>query len=101
MQYLASLSLLLSAITFSSAYAGDVPYIAVGKAKAERAVVAIPEIKTGGSRELATLASEINDIVVKDLTFMDMFKFLGSSAFVENTAKAGITLDQFKLSDWT
>ena len=32
---------------------------------------------------------------------MDMFKFLSSSAFVENGATAGITLDQFKLSDWT
>ncbi len=88
-------------IRSSLARAGDTPYIAVGKAKSEKALIAVPEIRVGDNRELATVAKEINSIVVDDLTFMDMFKFLGSSAFVENTATAGITLDKFKLSDWT
>jgi TolB protein len=101
MKNLAILTVLLSLTSFSSAYAGDTPYIAVGKAKSEKAVIALPEIRTGGDRELAAIGKEINDIVTNDLTFMDMFKFLGSAAFVENASTAGITLDQFKLSDWT
>ncbi|MFL5812856.1 MAG: translocation protein TolB [Bdellovibrionia bacterium] len=104
MKHIAIVSILFSALSISwahGAYAGDTPYIAVGKAKAEKAVIAMPEIRTGGNRELATLGKEISDTVTNDLNFMDMFKFLGSSAFVEDTSKAGITLDQFKLSDWT
>lgn len=101
MQLLAILFFILSALSISPSYAGDTPYIAVGKAKAEKVVIALPEIRSGGNRELVTLGKEINETVMNDLTFMDMFKFMGSGAFVEDSSKAGITLDQFKLSDWT
>jgi len=105
MQLIALVSFFISAVVSALgptlAHAGDVPYIAVGKAKSEKVVIAMPEIRTDGNRELATLAREINETVVNDLTFMDMFKFMGASAFVEDASKSGITLDQFKLSNWT
>ena len=32
---------------------------------------------------------------------MDLFTFLGSAAFVEDAAQAGIVPNSFKFSDWT
>ena len=75
--------------------AADAPYIAVGSAKTKKTVVAFPDVLG-----VQTLGREITTTVTNDLSFMDLFKFLPSSAFLEK-AGVGITLDKFKLSDWT
>jgi TolB protein len=75
--------------------AGPTPYIPVGSARTKKTVIAIPDIQ--GDR---ALGRSISETVTNDLAFMDLFKFLSSSAFIE-PATAGITLDTFKLSDWT
>jgi len=78
------------------------PYIAVGTAHTKKTIVAFPEIKGSqqGDRN-ASLAKLIHDTVVNDLTFMDTFSFLAPSAFIENTDRAGITPEAFKMTDWT
>lgn len=75
------------------------PYITVGNAKAEKAVVAMPAILTTDAG-LGSVAKQVGEQVQNDLIFMDLFKFMDTAAFVE-PAGAGITLDRFKLSDWT
>jgi TolB protein len=81
-----------------SAQAADAPYIAVGSAKTKKTVIAFPQIIANGGDK--GTAGEIAKIVTDDLNFMDLFRFLPESAFVEKPG-AGINLDQFKLSDWT
>lgn len=91
---------LFVSIGFSATtFAGDAPYIPVGTAKVKKTVLAFPDVKAESSRNKA-LAKNIHEIVENDLTFMDLFTFLGSSAFLEDTAKAGIVPEQFKFSDW-
>jgi TolB protein len=90
--FTASVGLLAASGT---AHAANTPYIPVGSAKTKKTVIAFPEIK--GDK---ALGRTINETATNDLAFMDLFKFLSPSAFVE-PATAGITLDQFKLTDWT
>jgi len=84
----------------SAASAQGRPYIPVGTAKTKKTVIAFADVRTAGSPDPSDLARAIRETVVSDLNFMDLFKFLERSAFVE-PAGAGITVDQFKLSDWT
>jgi len=83
-----------------AAHAADTPYISVGTAKVKKTVLAFPDIKTDNSRN-SPLAKTVLETVTNDLAFMDLFTFLGKSAFVEDTEKAGLTPDQFKYTDWS
>ena len=97
------LSLFIGAIlsiSHKSLLAAETAYIPVGTAKTKKAVIAFPEIRTQNDTG-KSLGKSISETVVTDLNFMDLFKFLESSAFVEDASKAGITLETFKLSDWT
>src|SRR4051812_41674504 len=78
--------------------AADAPYIPVGTAKTKKTVIAFPEIKVGGG--LNSVAKTVNETVTNDLAFMDLFKFLPATAFVE-PATAGVTPDKFKMTDWS
>src|SRR5206468_475577 len=77
------------------------PYISVGNAKTKKTVLAFTGIRLGtddaSSRELART---ITDTVTSDLTFMDLFRFLDSAAFIEDKS-AGLTAGTFKMTDWT
>jgi TolB protein len=88
----------LAALSVSHIFAADRPYIAVGGAKIKKTIIAFPEIKIQG--DTSGIAKSVQETVSNDLLFMDMFKFMGASAFIEPQA-AGITLDSFKLSDWS
>jgi TolB protein len=83
----------------SFAHAADKVYIPVGSAKTKKTVLAFPNIlasaDTGGS-----LTKTIQETVTNDLTFMDLFRFLPSAAFIEKQP-AGIAPNTFRLSDWT
>ena len=79
-------------------HADETPSIAVGQARIRKTVIAFAEIKTAGD-QAASIARSIKEIVNTDLTFMDMFRFLSSAAFIEPKT-AGITPNEFKLSDW-
>lgn len=75
-------------------------YISLGTAKVRKAVLAFPDIRSqaassDGMAKTATLT------VTNDLLYMDMFTFLGRSAFIEDSTKAGITIDTIKFSDWS
>ncbi|MGZ3699308.1 MAG: hypothetical protein ACXWP5_14310 [Bdellovibrionota bacterium] len=83
----------------SAAKAGPAPYIPVGSAKVKKSVIAFPDIKVEGGASTAS-ARAISETVTNDLTFMDLFQFMNSSAFVEGK-NAGILPEQFKMSDWT
>src|SRR5689334_145814 len=62
----------------NAAHAEPAPYIPVGSAKTKKTVIALPELQ--GDR---SVAKQIRETVENDLAFMDLFKFLPSSAFVE------------------
>lgn len=77
--------------------AADKPYIAVGAARTKKSIIAFQEIKGPAlpSKEV------ISRTITLDLDFMNLFKFLGSSAFIEDPKKSGILPESFKFSDWT
>jgi TolB protein len=74
------------------------PYIAVGDAKTKKTVIAFPTIRSQG--DLGSIGANIAETVNNDLLFMDIFKFLNASAFIE-PASAGLTLGTFKTTDWS
>jgi TolB protein len=82
------------------AYSADAPYIPVGSAKTKKTVIAFPEIRTS-NKTTENLAKVLTETVLNDLTYMDMFKFLGSSAFIEDDSQAGILPESFKYTDWS
>jgi TolB protein len=86
------------AFAFNSAFAGSV-YIPVGAAKTKKTVLAFPEI-INANGTAGSLAHTVQETVSSDLTFMDLFRFLPPSTFVEKQP-AGIAPNTFKLSDWT
>ena len=91
---LTSLVLICPAL-LSSADAADHPYISVGQAKTKKTVIAFPDIL--GAPDTA---KTLHDTVVSDLQFMDLFRFIGKAAFVEPPG-TGITLERFKMTDWS
>jgi len=77
------------------------PYIAVGAAKTRKTVIAFPSIQyLGKDGDRNGLVKAITETVTNDLTFMDLFRFLPSSAFLEDPKTAGLTPDKFRFSDW-
>ena len=86
---------LLCAVT---AHAADNVYIPVGSAKTKKSIIAYAPIlrRSEGS---GALAKAISETVINDLTFMDLFRFLPPSAFVEGPS-AGIAPNTFKMTDW-
>jgi TolB protein len=91
---------LICTLDSNSAYAADTPYIPVGAAKTRKTVIAMPLVRPSGN--LASgLGKTIRETVISDLSFMDLFTFLDSSAFVENSTNAGITPGSFKMTDWS
>jgi len=98
---LSSLILFLQLSVFSvNAYSTEKPYIAVGSARIKKTVLAFPTTRTS-SPTTESLSKAIYSTVSTDLTFMDMFKFLDPSAFIEESSKAGIVPESFKFTDWT
>jgi TolB protein len=78
--------------------AGNV-YIPVGSAKTKKSIVAFAPILARGDGAVS-LAKSLNETISNDLIFMDLFKFLPTSAFVE-PAGSPIAPNTFKLTDWT
>ncbi|MCM2323528.1 MAG: Tol-Pal system beta propeller repeat protein TolB [Oligoflexia bacterium] len=81
--------------------AEDRPYIPVGTARAKKTVLALAEVRTGGDARLDKIGQLIRETVNHDLAFMDIFQLLGQAAFLEDSKKAGLTPDTFKMSDWS
>ena len=78
------------------------PYISVGTAHTKKTIVAFPQIQLlGGGGGLSAQARTISETITNDLSFMDLFRFLSSSAYVEDQSNAGLTPDKFKYSDWS
>lgn len=81
-----------------NAFAGNV-YIPVGTAKTKKTVIAYSPIQARSSQAVS-LSKAISETITNDLTFMDIFRFLPPTAFVEGPS-AGIAPNTFKMSDWT
>lgn len=82
------------------AQAADAPYISVGNARVKKTIIAFPEIRSTGA--VAEGASKvIYDTITDDLNFMDFFRLLGKSAFIEDASKSGVTAGTFKMTDWS
>jgi TolB protein len=78
----------------------DTAYIPVGAGKVKKVVIAFPEVRSNDEMS-SSLAKTLSETVENDLLFMDLFKFLGKAAFVEDSSTSGIAPDTFKFSDWT
>lgn len=76
------------------------PYIPVGVARTRKTTLAFPGMRSVDSRT-ATLAQTLSQTIQNDLLFMDLFQFLTSSAYIEDSSKAGIALGTFKMTDWS
>ena len=83
----------------TTALAQDHAYIPVGTARTKKTVLAFPAIQDASGR--SDLTQAVFDTVTTDLTYMNLFRFLDKSAFVEDASHTGITLDRFKLTDWS
>lgn len=81
--------------------AADAPYIAVGTAKTKKTILAMPPVKfLLKEKDRNKLAVKIEQIIKNDLAFMDLFKFLPATAFLEKP-DAGLTPESFKFTDWS
>lgn len=87
-----------------SVFAQDKIYIKVGEAKVKKSVVAIPDIKfqTPGfeAGEGKAFARAVKELINSDLVFTNLFTIQSPSAFIEKS-DAGLTMETFKLSDWS
>jgi TolB protein len=64
------------------ASSGDAPYIAVGEAKARKSILALPPIEASNDRARSmNLGNEILNTLINDLSWMDLFRFLPTSAY--------------------
>ena len=79
-------------------HSSDRPYIAVGNAKAKKVVLAIAPLRSDAG--MAGEARVVSETISSDLTFMDLFRFLPPSSFIETSA-AGIAPGTFKMTDWS
>ena len=82
------------------ANAGQI-YIPIGEAQVKKSVLAISYVKTThtGEGEVRD-ARAIHGVLNRDFAFTALFNIQDPAAFIEPQT-AGITLDSFKLSDWT
>jgi len=92
---------LLACSVYSPSALADAPMvrIAVGEARTKKSVIAFPTLAASGDAE-GRLRS-IREITMEDLGFSGLFDFLNPAAFVEDSAKAGVTSGSFKMSDWS
>lgn len=93
---------MMSAVV-SGAWAGQI-YIPVGEARVKRSVLAFPDTKyistgldAGDPRGQARI---LREHILNNLNFTNLFTMQSPSAFIEK-AEAGITLESFRISDWT
>lgn len=98
-----SLAISLTAFSAKPAHSGQI-YISVGEARVKKSVLAFPDTKyisagvdAGDSRGVAR---SVRDGVLKNLEFMNLFNMQNPDAFIEK-AGAGMTLDTFRISDWS
>ena len=95
---LLKISLLCATLGASTALAD--PYVQVGTAKTKKTIVAIQAPKFT-SADLGEYSKQIQTTITNDLLFMDQFKILGPSAFIEDESQAGSVLGSFKMTDWS
>jgi TolB protein len=85
----------------SPAYSEGGAYISVGTAKTRKTVLAIAPFRTRqDAKNLSTTLKTLEETLKADLGFMDLFRFLDPSAFLE-TGNPGVTAGSFKMSDWS
>lgn len=94
--------LLILSLIFTSEWAqADTTYLAVGKAKTRRSVLAIaPLVWKGPGRDKTGAGRKIYATLQNDLIFMDLFSLLPSSSFIEKPT-AGVAPQEFRMKDWS
>jgi TolB protein len=98
-----SLTVLISALFLftNNLFSQSQVYIPVGEAKVKKTILAIARLKffSSESPEIETLSRLVRDTLYSDLSFTSLFVIQNEAAFIEKP-QAGITLDQFQISDW-
>jgi TolB protein len=83
-------------------------YIKLGQARTKKSLLAMPALQyfgsPAGSSKAQSAGAEIFTTVTNDLTVSSYFQFLPQSAFLEDTAKTGLTpagANGFKFPSWS
>ncbi len=104
LRVLAAIATTFSIFQAPKVHAAGQIYIPVGEARVKRSVLAIPETKylSAGfdSGDTKGFTRTVKDVIASDLAFTELFTMQSASAFIEKSS-AGLTLDQFHLSDWS
>ncbi len=95
------LGLLVLWIWFLPPLLADRIYISVGQARIKKSVVAFPDTKIQDNQEkLVSFVRALKDTITNDLQYTNLFTFQSPAAFIEKP-DAGLTLDLFRMTDWT
>lgn len=92
--------LLLEMLFFSHTWVHADPYVQVGTAKTKKTVVALQASRVT-TPDLEEYSKQIQTTITNDLMFMDQFKILSPSSFIEDEKTAGVALGSFKMTDWS
>jgi len=85
----------------NTSIAANQAYIPVGQAHARKTTIAFaPILNRSTSTKTKKAADNLTLTIKNDLLFMDLFRFLPSSTFIEKPYQKGILPNQFKFSDW-
>lgn len=91
-------SIVFFTTTATPALANDQAYIAVGKAKTRKTVVALNSF-VGGSAPISAAGAKALELVKNDLLFMDLFTLPNPSTFTDKSG--GVAPGSFQMSDWS
>ncbi|MCM0607333.1 MAG: PD40 domain-containing protein [Xanthomonadaceae bacterium] len=92
--------LLLKILILAVQTASADPYVQVGTAKTKKTIVAIQASRVT-SPDLGEYSKQIQSTITNDLLFMDQFKILAPTSFIEDESQSGVALGSFKMTDWS
>ncbi len=75
-------------------------YIAIGEAQVKKSVLAIKDVTVGAGTGVADYARVVQSSWTRDFNFTGLFTVQDKAAFIEPES-AGLSLDSFKLTDWS
>lgn len=101
--------IILFAFFSTTVFAEEQLYIKIGDAKTRKSLVGFPQLNYSGSPVQATkyfsLGAEMYNVIQNDLDVSSYFQFIASSAFLEDSKKAGLKpypgeTSGFKFDNW-
>lgn len=89
----------LFVMPWTQVMSADTPYIAVGKARARKVVLAFPSLQSQGPGA-ESAAKQIFTTFQTDIQFMEFARFLPEPAFPEKPQTGAVAFPPVRMSDW-